>query len=225
MATGGSLKEQTCRKIKSIIAPSEIDEIYGGGNILQSRRHYVECAMTLLNKTGDNYRATVVGPLMLHPDWYFERREKSIQLPNYEKRVFQHLCELGSHRLNSVRFIFRNADRYKEKVDAYVYPDERARFIDDVCSSIDTFFGTNGEKGPDVCCVDTGFFLVELIFKDGVLQSRRKSSTTAIDGGTVYYDKDIIIQERSRFDTAFDSCSKGRQHELNELKQFVQGIW
>jgi hypothetical protein len=223
MATEGKSDKKPCRTLKEIsvqqpiAGPAAVEE-------LSSRKEYVETALSLLRGTHKTYRATVVGPLFLHPAWYVQRRAKSAQLPDYESEVHRFISARPA-RTHDIRLILRNCDRYRDKVDQFVRKEERSFFRDCLLKAIEEMWGQNGERGPDLCCVDTGYLRVELIFDNGMIASHRGGPKSPISGGQLWRDPEVIRNERARFDAVFDGSSRGQASELDELRNFVVNLW
>lgn len=194
-----------------------------GRRRLGSRREYVLACMDLLRST-KTYRATVVGPLFLHPIWYSERRAERRQLPDYERSVYDFVIRHCATRNSDVRIILRNTARYLAKVDELVKRQERSRFKADVLDRIDEVWG-DGTRGPDLCCHETGHMRVEIIFDGAFIESYRPGPNAPLAGGRLSADIDEIADARARFDEVFDGSSRGQLAEINKLKAFVRELW
>jgi len=91
--------------------------------------------------------------------------------------------------------------------------------------AIDLIWGEKGTKGPDICCVDTGFFNTEVIFHEALIVCNRVGPESPISGGYGYLDITEVETERARFDSVFDTCSRGQQAELSELRRYIKELW
>jgi hypothetical protein len=225
LATEGKIDAAACRMVKSMLRQLK-NSHQGSPQDLNSRLEFMQTAIQLLGESNKFLRMTSVGPLFLHPIWYMKRRNANVQLPNMEKSLYSFVKKYASERTHEIRLILRNASiRYREKVDRFVSATERTRFIDDLLATTFDLWGQSGERGPDLCCVDTGFMQVELIFKGGVIVSHRAGAESPITGGRLYRDSDEIENQRQRFDTVFDGCSRGQMTEVSSLRTFIEKIW
>ena len=87
MATAGQIDRKACRLIRALLELSRGTASHGPIH-LHTRREYVECPLSELRKT-TSYRAIMVGPFFLHPDWYVQKRNKSVQIPNYDSELLK----------------------------------------------------------------------------------------------------------------------------------------
>lgn len=208
--------------------PEEPDSQKGDNRNLVSltdRTSHAEQAISLLAKQPQTFRCTYVGPLFLHPDWYFERRNADTHRPHIDSALFDCLRQTGFARRHDIRLILRNSPRYRAKVDRYVDSSERSRLIEDVLATITLVWGKHGEQGPDLCCVDSGFIRVELIFDHAMIVSHRAGPLAPLTSGTLITDPEEIDTERAQFDAIFDGSSRGQYRELSSLRAFVEHLW
>ena len=224
LATEGKIDPPTCRIIKKTL--KQIKNSYqGSAQDLSSRLEFMKTSIKLLSRSKGFLRMTSVGPLFLHPNWYVELRNARVQLPNLDSSLRSFINKYASERTHDIRLIFRNVARYREKVDRFVACSERTRFIDDLIATTFKLWGRSGEHGPDLCCADTGFMQVELIFRGGVIVSHRAGAEAPISGGRLYRDADEIENQRQKFDTIFEGCSRGQLAEVDALRRFIENIW
>ena len=217
-------------RLKDVLAPSSSNSINFAkdtGNVkdLRSRRELIQASTGLLTAPTRSYRASIVGPMFLHPHWYMERRDKKVSYPNYDSILLRHIRQFGAERTNEIRFIFTNSERYRAKIEAYIEPSERLRFQTDLLKAIDSTWGLNGERGPDLCCVHPGFLHIQILFDNAVIITNRPSQMVPTAGGILSYSQDVIERERALFDNVFDSCSGGQHAELNKLRTHVENLW
>ena len=172
-------------------------------------------------------RATLVGPFITHPRWYSDRRQQYRLYPDFDTALFRKISELQKQDtfLDDVRLIFRNSLRYIEKVNSVVRESERQRFKHDVLSKIEDIWGKDGQKGPRICCVDTGNLRVEVIYDHCVLSSVRPRSSDPIEGGRVIRSSISAVNERFAFDQLFEANYLGQQQELLRLRNFISSLW
>lgn len=222
-----AMPTQPERSLSTSEEASEINRKAGAAarRVLHSREEHAAQAIEQLERGPQTLRATWVGPLFLHPQWYFDRRNADTQRPHIDIALLEYLRRIDVRRSHAHRLICRNAARYRAKIDRYVLPPERDRFIADVLSNVDELWGNDGERGPDLCCIDSGFLKVELIFDDSMIVSHRAGPTAPLSGGTIISDPDSILAERVEFDAVFDGSSRGQFRELQELRHFVRTLW
>jgi hypothetical protein len=196
-----------------------------GNEELRSRLELIQASLTLLTRPTHSYRATIVGPLFLHPVWYMERRNRKVQIPNYDEALANFIQQYGRDRTHEIRLIFTFSERYRAKVDLYVDPSERGRFQKELLEAVDALWGPIGDRGPDLCCVHPGFLHIPTIFDNAVITTYRPSQLTPTSEGLLSYSSDIVRRERSLFDTIFDTCSQGQEEELKKLKEHISKLW
>ncbi len=205
----------------SVISQTSIEEY----KELQSRRDLVEAALKLLQRPTKAYRASIIGPLFLHPDWYKERRNRKSQLPDYDSALGRHILKYGKERNHDIRLMLTFSDRYRAKISEYIQPNERQRFQEEMLKAVDDLWGENGDCGPDICCVHPGFIHIQMIFDSAVITTYRASQLTPTGGGLFSSSPDAIIRERAQFDTIFDTSSQGQSLELAKLHDKIKNIW
>ena len=191
---------------------------------LKSRAEYLSEASRQLFTTGDEFCATYVGPLPLHPDWYFHRRDQTTNLPNMDRPVREYLRAHRGSRIASVRLIFRNSIRYLDKLAETILPAERGQLVEDILREIENLWGSNGDRGPDLCCFDTGFFHIPLLYKQVAISSSRSGERKAIQEGILHTDPTYVSWEKRNFNSIFDSSYRGQQKELEALREFVKSL-
>ena len=220
MATEGKIDRQACLQMKNSLIP-----ISEKGIVLHTRREYFETAIRLFSQS-NTYRAIAAGPFLLRPDWYMKRRDKAIQLPNYDKKLFLFVkSKCRNKRNHSIRFIFRNTERFKEKINKFVEPNERNKFIDDVLANIEIIWGKDGTQGPDLICHDTGFLRIDLIYDTAIIEANRTTPSNPISSGIIYKDQNSIQTAVDRYDNVFDNLSRGHDIELNSLENYIKLLW
>jgi hypothetical protein len=217
-------------QFKDVLDPNSSNSINfarGIGNFkdLRSRRELIQASIGLLTAPSRSYRASVVGPMFLHPSWYMERRNKKVTYPNYDTVLSQYIKQFAVERTNEIRFMFTKSERYRAKIEAYIEPTERLRFQTDLLEVIDATWGSDGERGPDVCCVHPGFLHIQILFDNAVIITNRPKPMIPTAGGILSYSHDVIERERGTFDNVFDSCSDGQQAEVDKLRTHIQNLW
>ena len=175
---------------------------------------------------GYNFRFNYVGPLLLHPAWYHERRnELEYPAANIEVEMFGLLKARSHARFSDVKLLFRNADRYRAKTNQFVGVTERRRFVEETLGNLEIIWPCNGSGGPDLLCLETGFHRHPLIFSKAMIDIVRRREDTATEQGIVYTDQKFIELQRSLFDQLFGAFSKDQQTELAALRSFIRDLW
>ena len=206
---------KACRLIKSAL----VDRLCGRQD-MRTRRQYVTAAISELRNT-KTFRGSTVGPLFLRPEWCMERRDRTSQMPNFDRQLL-HL--VNSAPAGDIRIVFRNTERFRQKLDVLVPESERARFVHDTLAGIERLWGS-GERGPDLICRDTGHTNIDLIFDAAVLSTFRRHQFSPIEYGYLSRNQHEIDWAIQRFDSVFDAASRGREIELSQLKAFVVTLW
>ncbi|MCG9771623.1 hypothetical protein L1D59_23925, partial [Pseudoalteromonas piscicida] len=193
--------------------------------LLPSRKAYMDALNSCLNMNKDTYRAIIVGPLFLSPPWVFDRRNRESSTKSYDDKLFNFLLSKSNSRTHDIRIILRNQNRYVEKIDKLVLPDEREEFKKCVLRNIDSLWGSSLERGPDLVCSDVGHFRIDVIFDKAMISAARLSKERPVNGGYISYDSVEINQQRHVFDQVFDELSRGNGSEVEELKRYIKNLW
>lgn len=191
---------------------------------LTSRLELVQKAIDLLKKN-NSYRTMVIGPLFIHPEWYADRRDSYVQIPNFDTIFYQYLLKSTRNRNHDIRIILTNGERYITKVNKYVKKNDRKKFQDDLIKSVYKIWGDSFSRGPDLCCINTGFSDINMIFDDNVITTYRPAPHIPTGGGTLYNNTEFVHRCRSRFDIIFDASSGGQQNEIKTLIKFIENLW
>lgn len=192
---------------------------------LESRRDFVETLRHHLETDPEWYRAQLVGPFFLLPDWLVARREQASPYFNVDSLTRSFIDERCTQRNSEIRFILTLTPRFYAKVMGYLTDRaELRRFQDDLLSEMDLVWGGSGNKGPDIACTDTGYYQIDYILPGGVLSQSRERQDAPTRGGWEYSDPGHIERVKSRFDTVFDSNYRGLETEMNTLTRHVQGL-
>jgi hypothetical protein len=140
-------------------------------------------------------------------------------------RAIREYLRLYAHRKQpDIRLIFRNTQRYLQKVADVVAPTEHSDLARDIQSEIDRIWGAEGEHGPEVCCVDIGFSHIPILFRDAAIAAYRRTPVAQIDSGLLYRDRGYITYEKRHFDEIFQMSNRGRSVELRALRDFVSTL-
>ena len=224
LAHEGKLSKNMCTTLKRLL---EEESPFSKKTFveLKSRSQYLQTAIAQLLTTRVSYRAVYVGPLFLHPLWYYKRRDQLFSLPNYDIIVSRYLNKLPHSRQTENRVILRNSGRYNAKVDQIVPPAERSNFKKAVHTEITKLWGSKGNKGPLICCVDTGYLRIPLIHDNSFIVASRRTEAMQIEAGYLFTGIDDVRRERAMFDEVFDSSYRGQELEIEALRAFINQMW
>lgn len=191
---------------------------------LSGRLEYMAACVEAIKGTTKEFRGIFVGPLLLHPDWYFSKRDSISMTPNFDRELKEFVKGQSATRTHSIRLLFRNTARYREKIMSVISQRELPRLKADILKSINEIWGTNRDRGPDVCCRDIGHFRLELLFEDLMIVGMREGSGTPIGAGVIYRNPKLMQVERAHFDRTFNSAAAGQRAELRRLIRFVNSL-
>jgi hypothetical protein len=221
---GKSLNINMLRTIRVMLNRDRFPKQSGTFKHLTTREEYLAEVVRHIWTTEDELYIQYVGPLCLHPDWCQDRRDSMTKLPNMDRPIREFVRAHSHERTSKIRLVFRNAPRYRDKVNEVVREHERERFKADVIDAIDTIWGQY-DRGPDVCCLETGFLHIPVIFKNVAITSSRTAANSPIQEGAIHLDKEVVELEKGRFNKLFDSNFRGLSVELGVLKDFIIGLW
>jgi hypothetical protein len=224
MAHEGMLNSNMCSAIKRLlVSENRFSDV--GKRILRTRDDYLACAIDELDNTKRNFRCVYVGPLFLHPDWYFRRHQRQTGAPGLDRQVREFLRACDQDRRISTRIILRNTQRYVDKVFEIVRPSEVTRLKSEMLSLVDEIWGKSGRRGPLLCNVNTGFLRIPLIFDSSIVVTTRAAEGMPVEGGVIYRSDEDVKLERRTFDTVFDAASESMKTEVNRLREFIEKPW
>ncbi len=224
MAHNKMLSSNMCKTMKDYLSrENRFSSAYISN--LKSRSEYLNAASLQVQNAISGYRCIYVGPLFLHPDWYFAKRDLIFGMPNFDREVKQFILNLAAKERDSVKIILRNTQRYIDKIDEIVEIGQREQFREEVINCIKSIWGGDGRKGPLISCVDTGFLRIPIITDECLLIASRSAAGTPIAGGYRMTSREDIEREKSMFDQIFLTSYKGMEKELKELVGFVESLW
>lgn len=170
-------------------------------------------------------RMTLTGPLFLHTDAYYERLNRDPAGPHMEAELRDFLFRNAANDNADIHIIVRCTERYFASVAAHVPPERREAFTELVLGQIDALWGENGDRGPNLCCYNTGISDICAVFDDAVVVSWRSAEIREMGYPmTVNHRPEVIAVRRQRFDDTFAANSDGQQRELEKLREFVREI-
>lgn len=222
-ATKGSLDKKACMILKGLLAIPKISD-RSTVKDLQSRLVLVQTALSLLRES-KSYRSTIIGPLFLHPESYAKQRNRFVQIPNYDASLQSYIMKYSDIRCHNIRIILTNRDRYRKKIEKYITNSEKGKFQENLLRAVNDVWGENFEKGPDICCANTGFFEISMIYDDQMISTFRAAPQIPTEGGILYKDEDVVQRFRARFDTIFNGISRGQENEVKSLVSFIKNLW
>ena len=189
--------------------------------MLHDRPAYLGAITRRLSAPTARLYAAYVGPLPLHPDWYFAIRDASTGQPNMDVGIRSLLRERAG---TDVRIVFRNVERYRQKLEELVTPTMRGKLKDDMLAEIDRIWGEDGSSGPQICCFDTGPFHIPTIFDDCAVTASRETPGAPITEGVLVQDPTLVEWEAAAFNRLFDGCYRGQATEVFQLRSYVEEI-
>jgi hypothetical protein len=218
-ATKGEIDKRTCELIKESLKTNSQPIT------LASRFALVNKAIEHLNEQNQSYRNITVGPLFLNPEWYTLRRNEKVSIPNFDVKLFEFIKQKSSERNHNIRIMFSLSNRYKSKIDLYVGNSERSKFVSDIIENVYNIFGSNFDKGPDVCCCHTGFSNIDMIFDHAFIATYRPNQDIPTDQGYFYDNIYMVENARMKFDRIFDNNYRGQKLEIQKLISFLKELW
>lgn len=192
--------------------------------LLGSKYAFFAEACSQLSHT-HSFRATFVGPVFLLPDWMVKRRNIHKHTPNFSVAVRRFFDTMDDVQALSVRIILRNSPRFLGDYGRFIEKHERKKFIDDMLVEVSKVWGENANRGPQVCCVDTGYLYLPHIFDHAFLVATRKAANAPVNGGWVDNSLEIIQREKDRFDLVFEGTDQSQTNAISILKKYISNFW
>ena len=172
-----------------------------------------------------SFRATFVGPVFLLPDWMVKRRNIRKHTPNFSVAVRRFFDAMDDVQALNVRIILRNSPRFLGDYGRFIEKRERKKFIDDMLAEVDKVWGENANRGPQVCCVDTGYLYLPHIFDRAFLVATRKAANAPVDGGWMDTSPTVIQREKDRFNLVFEGADQSQTEAISILKKYISNFW
>ena len=186
---------------------------------LATRADYLAAVFERLQNPVSRFYTAYVGPLPLHPQWYYDYRDVFRPEQNMDRAVNRLIRQSAGV---NVRIVFRNAPRYLEKVKELATPSVQRRLKADILDFIDEVWGDNGERGPQIACIDTGPYRIPTIFDDCAITASREQSGRPISEGVLVRDQTVVSWEAGAFERLFLAGTRGQATEVFQLKQYVE---
>lgn len=176
-----------------------------------------------IRSQGRDMRLNLVGPLLLHPDWYHARRdEREKPAANMDSVLFTALSSRSGSEYHDVKLLFRNVDRYKAKVSETVTSTkERKKLVDEMLDNLDRIWPDEAAGGPDLVCLETGFHRHPFIYQSAMIDVVRMRPDSPTSSGVYYSDAGYVSSQRELFDKLFEEYSKSRRQEFRKLRRFI----
>lgn len=197
--------------------------IYGKLN-LKTRSELVDAYIKCLDGT-NTFRNMLVGPTFLSPYWFRERVMANKNYKDFDSLFLKFAQENSSDSVNdNIKLIFRNTQRYVEKVCEYLSVDEYNRFFEEVLKNTHNLWGDSGEKGPKLCCVDPGYMHIITVSDVAGVITQRLGTLDPTRQGYFTSDTEEISGMKANFDEMFDYHYSSQYGEINKLRNFIKTI-
>ncbi len=217
-AQRGEIEGGLLRTIRQLLRPIRSTSGRTSSRTLPTRADYLATIRDRIDAGTKSLRGVYVGPLPLHPNWYFNMRDGATSLPNMDRSVSACLedpeCE--------TYLIFRNTIRYITKVRELLPPDNLPVLASQIARRVDQLYGSKIALNNHVVCADTGFFHIPIILDNSIITAFRPTPQTPVGSGILVTDADQVQWERSAFDRMFEYYATASPASHAELvKQFV----
>jgi hypothetical protein len=172
------------------------------------------------------FRAIVVGPHFLHPNWVMRRRIARNPRPSFSYILRNYLEDtIRQAKPRDIRLIIRNNPRYRAILSELVEPNEISRLTEDMCATLHRLFESErSQSALSFCCIDLGFYHGVIIGDSTCLVSNRPSGTSQITDGYVLSDPDNRFREFQRFEETFNANFKGQDAEIKMLERYMSTL-
>ncbi|MFJ5306793.1 hypothetical protein [Streptomyces sp. NPDC088350] len=214
----GEIGSGLLKTIRGLLKPDRGPK--GGSRSLATRDEYLATIRDRIARGTRSLRGVYVGPLPLHPDWYFNLRDGATNQPNMDRQVATCLDAPGCETF----LIFRNSPRYAEKVRELVPAELMPVLVAQIIGRIDAVYGQSGSN--HMVCADTGIFHIPVILDDAVITAFRSTPQTPVGSGLLVTDPDQVHWERDAFDRIFAYyCSEvAGVSQVERMKEFVRSL-
>ena len=172
-----------------------------------------------------SFRNILTGPLFLSPKWYRERVMANSTHQDFDSIFYSFVKENSRDSVNTnIKLILRNTPRYFAKIQEYLSIDEYNTFFSEVLQRIDELWGTDGSKGPLLCCVDPGYMQLLTISDSVGITTHRLGVNEPTRQGYITHDKDEIRKMKDTFDSMFEFNYTSQIEEIEKLKHFIKSL-
>jgi hypothetical protein len=229
-ATYGRLSKRMCRDIKHMLIETGHRSFSGVKyynkeefELLDSRTAFFNEAIRLISLEPRKLRIMLVGPVFLHPDWIFARRDKVETRPSFARQFQSYL--FGSLAVDrDIRILLNNTERYIQVLRKLLKGSELQRFKTDVLANLRVLVEQDVHRSVGLCCLNPGYYQMVYITERACLETSRETIDTPIKGGAVCRDPFYISKQIDKFDRIYDNAFQGVDRELNTLRHFVDSI-
>lgn len=198
--------------------------IYGELNIV-NRRDLIDSYIKCLENT-KSFRNMTMGPIFLSPRWYRERVCANRSYRDFDSMFLEWVLKESAIGVNhNIRLIFRNSERYEVKIKEYLSPNEYLRFMNDTINNIHAVWGKEGEKGPELCCVDPGYMHIITASDNCAIITQRAGIKDPTKKGYMTTDSSEVSKIIHHFDEIFDFNYSSQSKELSTLISFVHHVF
>lgn len=183
---------------------------------LNTRDEYIEKAIEEIERS-NTLRCIFVGPLPLHPDWYFDLSEKTTAYASMDRVVSNALQDKNK----KVMIIFRNNARYLSKVKGKIESEK----IPDLIKYINDKFSEYLKPSYNNTLVveDTGIFHIPIITDNVCIFATRESPDSPVNGGLLIKDKQTIEWEKMQFDKMVDIIAESG-NQKTKMRLFLKKL-
>lgn len=187
------------------------------GNIeFKTREEYMKKAIEEIEKS-KTLRCVFVGPLPLHPDWYFELCEKETNYKSMDRVVANAL----SDKNKKVMIIFRNSPRYLSKVKSKIGTADTRRLVEYINNAFIEW--SKPSYNNTLLIEDVGIFHIPIITDDVCIFASRTSDNSPVNGGILIKDKQTIDWEKKQFDLMVDKIAQV-ENQRAKMKTFIKKL-
>lgn len=181
--------------------------------LLCTREEYIKTVVDEVPKS-KNIKCIYVGPLVLHPDWYFDLRENQTNIKSMDRIV----SEAVKNKNIKVTIIMRNEQRYIEKVKECVLQSKMSSLIAEIKKNFDEYIFSEAYNNT-VLFWDAGIYHIPIILDHACIFAIRDDAISPITHGTISENKEEIYKENRMFDSLVSNRMqlKATKAELDNL--------
>jgi hypothetical protein len=214
----GEIEPSLLKTIRQLIRPARGPKSGQGSRELTTREEYLAAIRDRVQRGTKALRGVYVGPLPLHPEWYFNLRDGATHLPNMDRPISACLDDPDCETF----LIFRNTPRYAEKVRELLPSDLMQALAAQIIERIDAVYSQNSSN--HIVCADTGIFHSPVILDDAVITAFRSTPQTPVGSGLLVTDTDQVRWESEAFDRIFEyyGSSSTAASQADLAKEFVR---
>ncbi|MDY7031709.1 MAG: HNH endonuclease [Thermodesulfobacteriota bacterium] len=193
----------------------------GSSTFLPTRKEYNDMVIETIESKPRVFRAILVGPHFLHPQWLIDRRQKIEPRKSFRAALRTYLVESSHDRTRDIRLILRNSEPYPERLKRLLKQHEVYDLIQDMLRNLYSIFFEERPSTISFCCMDPGHYHGVVISEKSCFVYLRETSISRIDGGYELKDPSHVKMEADRFDMTFDANFRGLDEETNILENYI----